>query len=169
MPWPKERRLEMVQPTGRAMLIQEPPVPQDPDSLDQDQTPTYNAYSADGEVTGEVVYVNYGMPADYEELDKPGVSVKGKIVLARYGGGWRGIKPKVAWEHGAIGCLIYSDPKDDGFYQGDVFPTGPYRPEYGVQRGSVMDMPVHTGDPLTPGWGAEPGGKKLPTPRRRPS
>ncbi len=161
MPWPKERRLEMVQPTGRAMLIQEPPVPQDPDSLDQDQTPTYNAYSADGEVTGEVVYVNYGMPADYEELEKAGVSVKGKIVLARYGGGWRGIKPKVAWEHGAIGCLIYSDPKDDGFYQGDVFPVGPYRPEYGVQRGSVMDMPVHTGDPLTPGWGAERGGKKL--------
>ena len=162
MPWPRERRLEMVQPTGRAMLIQEPPVPQDPDSLDEDQTPTYNAYSADGEVTGEVVYVNFGMPADYEELDKAGVSVKGKIVLARYGGGWRGIKPKVAWEHGAVGCLIYSDPKDDGFYQGDVFPVGPYRPEYGVQRGSVMDMPVHTGDPLTPGWGAEPGGKKLP-------
>ena len=153
MPWPKERRLEMVQPTGRAMLIQEPPVPQDPDSLDEDQTPTYNAYSADGEVTGEVVYVNYGMPADYEELEKAGVSVKGKIVLARYGGGWRGIKPKVAYEHGAIGCLIYSDPKDDGFYQGDVFPIGPYRPEYGVQRGSVMDMPMHTGDPLTPGLG----------------
>jgi N-acetylated-alpha-linked acidic dipeptidase len=161
MPWPTERRLEMVQPTGRAMLIQEPPVPQDPDSLDADQTPTYNAYSADGEVTGEVVYVNYGMPADYLELEKAGVSVKGKIVLARYGGGWRGIKPKVAWEHGAVGCLIYSDPKDDGFYQGDVFPLGPYRPEFGVQRGSVMDMPVHTGDPLTPGWGAERGGRKL--------
>ena len=161
MPWPTERRLEMVQPTGRAMLIQEPPVPQDPDSLDADQTPTYNAYSGDGEVTGEVVYVNYGMPADYDELAKAGVSVKGKIVLARYGGGWRGIKPKVAYEHGAIGCLIYSDPKDDGFYQGDVFPAGPYRPESGVQRGSVMDMPIHTGDPLTPGWGAERGGKKL--------
>ena len=111
MPWPRERRLEMVQPTGRAMFIQEPPVPQDPDSLDEDQTPTYNAYSADGEVTGEVVYVNFGMPADYEELEKAGVSVKGKIVLARYGGGWRGIKPKVAWEHGAVGCLIYSDPE----------------------------------------------------------
>ena len=161
MPWPTERRLEMVQPTGRAMLIQEPPVPQDPDSLDADQTPTYNAYSGDGEVTGEVVYVNYGMPADYEELAKAGVSVRGKVVLARYGGGWRGIKPKVAYEHGAIGCLIYSDPKDDGFYQGDVFPAGPYRPEFGVQRGSVMDMPIHTGDPLTPGWGAERGGKKL--------
>ena len=161
MPWPTERRLEMVQPTGRAMLIQEPPVPQDPDSLDADQTPTYNAYSGEGEVSGEVVYVNYGMPADYDELAKAGVSVKGRIVLARYGGGWRGIKPKVAYEHGAIGCLIYSDPKDDGFYQGDVFPAGPYRPEFGVQRGSVMDMPIHTGDPLTPGWGAERGGRKL--------
>ena len=161
MPWPIERRLEMVSPTGRAMQIQEPPVPQDPDSLDNDQTPAYNAYSADGDVTGEVVYVNYGMPADYLELDKLGLSVKGKIVLARYGAGWRGIKPKVAYEHGAIGCLIYSDPKDDGFFQGEVYPDGPYRPEFGVQRGSVMDMPVHTGDPLTPGWGSEPGGRKL--------
>ena len=161
MPWPTERRLEMVAPTGRALLIQEPPVPQDPDSTDQDQTPTYNAYSGDGDVTGEVVYVNYGMPADYVELEKLGVSVKGKIVLARYGGGWRGIKPKVAYEHGAIGCLIYSDPKDDGFFQGEIYPDGPYRPEFGVQRGSVMDMPVHTGDPLTPGWGSEAGGRKL--------
>ena len=162
MPWPTERRLEMVGPTGHAMVIQEPPVPQDPDSTDQDQTPTYNAYSGDGDVTGEVVYVNYGMPADYEELAKAGVSVKGRIVLARYGAGWRGIKPKVAYEHGAIGCLIYSDPRDDGFFQGEVYPDGPYRPEFGVQRGSVMDMPIHTGDPLSPGWGSTPGGKKLP-------
>ena len=162
MPWPVERRLEMVAPMGRAMLIQEPPVPGDPDSTDADQTPTFNAYSGDGDVTGEVVYVNYGVPADYEELEKLGVSVKGKIVLARYGGSWRGIKPKVAYEHGAIGCLIYSDPRDDGFFQGEVYPDGPYRPEFGVQRGSVMDMPIHTGDPLTPGWGSTPGGRKLP-------
>ncbi len=108
-----------------------------------------------------MVYVNYGVPADYEQLEKLGVSVTGKIVLARYGGSWRGIKPKVAYEHGAVGCLIYSDPKDDGFYQGEVYPAGPYRPEFGVQRGSVMDMPVHTGDPLTPGWGATAGGRKL--------
>jgi len=161
MPWPTERRLEMVGPTGRTFVIQEPPVPGDPDSTDNDQTPTFNAYSADGDVTGEVVYVNYGVPADYEQLEKIGVSVKGKIVLARYGGSWRGIKPKVAYEHGAIGCLIYSDPKDDGFFQGEVYPDGPYRPEFGVQRGSVMDMPVHTGDPLTPGWGATAGGRKL--------
>lgn len=162
MPWPIERRLELVAPAGRAMLIQEPPVTSDPDSVDDDQTPTFNAYSADGDVTGEVVYVNYGVPADYEQLEKLGVSVKGKIVLARYGGSWRGIKPKVAFEHGAVGCLIFSDPRDDGFFQGEVYPDGPYRPEFGVQRGSVMDMPIHTGDPLTPGWGAAAGGKKLP-------
>jgi N-acetylated-alpha-linked acidic dipeptidase len=162
MPWPIERRLEMVAPAGRTMLIQEPPVAVDLDSMDRDQTPTFNAYSGDGDVTGEVVYVNYGVPADYEQLEKLGVSVKGRIVLARYGGSWRGIKPKVAYEHGAIGCLIFSDPKDDGFFQGDVYPDGPYRPEYGVQRGSVMDMPIHTGDPLTPGWGSSAGGKKLP-------
>ena len=149
MPWPTERRLEMVGPAGRTFVIQEPPVPGDPDSTDNDQTPTFNAYSADGDVTGEVVYVNYGVPADYEQLEKLGVSVKGKIVLARYGGSWRGIKPKVAFEHGAIGCLIYSDPKDDGFFQGEVCPDGPYRPEFGVQRGSVMDMPVHTDDPIS--------------------
>lgn len=161
MPWPTERRLEIVAPVGRSLLIQEPPVASDPDSTDADQTPLFNAYSADGDVTAEVVYVNYGIPADYEQLEKLGVSVKGKIVLARYGGSWRGIKPKVAWEHGAIGCLIYSDPRDDGYFQGDVYPDGPYRPEFGAQRGSVMDMPVHPGDPLTPGVGAEPGAQAL--------
>ena len=113
-------------------------------------------------MTGEVVYVNYGMPADYDKLKELGVDVKGKIVIARYGAGWRGIKPKVAHEHGAIGCLIYSDPRDDGYYAGDVYPGGPYRPEFGAQRGSVMDMPIHAGDPLTPGWGSEPGGRKEP-------
>jgi N-acetylated-alpha-linked acidic dipeptidase len=161
MPWPTERSLEMVAPTRVTLAIQEPQLPEDPDSGDADHTPTFNAYSADGDVTGEVVYVNYGMPADYEELDKQGISVKGKIVLARYGGGWRGIKPKVAHERGAIGCLIYSDPRDDGYFQGDVYPAGPYRPEQGVQRGSVMDMPISPGDPLSPGWASEPGAKKL--------
>ena len=106
--------------------------------------PTYNAYSIDGDVTAPLVYVNYGLPADYEELDRLGVSVKGAIVIARYGGSWRGIKPKVAAEHGAIGCLIYSDPHDDGYFDGDVFPKGPMRPPDGVQRGSVMDMPVYS-------------------------
>jgi N-acetylated-alpha-linked acidic dipeptidase len=158
MPWPLETRVELVAPEKYELKIKEPVLPEDPDS--GDQTPLYNAYSGDGDVSGEVVYVNYGMPADFERLKEMKISVKGKIVLARYGAGWRGIKPKVAAENGAIGCLIYSDPRDDGFFQGDVYPGGPYRPEYGAQRGSVMDMPIHPGDPLTPGWGSEAGGRK---------
>jgi len=158
MPWPIETTVEVVGPEKYTLRVKEPVLAEDPDS--GDQTPLYNAYSGDGNVTGEVVYVNYGMPADYEKLKELGVDVKGKIVIARYGAGWRGIKPKVAYEHGAIGCLIYSDPRDDGYYAGDVYPGGPFRPEFGAQRGSVMDMPIHAGDPLTPGWGSEPGGKK---------
>ncbi len=158
MPWPIETSVEVVGPEKYTLKVKEPVLAEDPDS--GDQTPLYNAYSGDGNVTGEVVYVNYGMPADYDKLKELGVDVKGKIVIARYGAGWRGIKPKVAYEHGAIGCLIYSDPRDDGYYAGDVYPAGPYRPEFGAQRGSVMDMPIHAGDPLTPGWGSEPGGRK---------
>jgi N-acetylated-alpha-linked acidic dipeptidase len=158
MPWPIETTVELVGPEKYTLRVKEPVLKEDPDS--GDQTPLYNAYSADGNVTGEVVYVNYGMPADYERLKELKIDVKGKIVIARYGAGWRGIKPKVAFEHGAIGCLIYSDPRDDGYFQGDVYPAGPYRPELGAQRGSVMDMPIHAGDPLTPGWGSEAGGKK---------
>jgi N-acetylated-alpha-linked acidic dipeptidase len=127
-----------------------------------EQLPSYNAYSIDGDVTAPLVYVNYGVPDDYEALDRLGISVKGAIVLARYGGSWRGIKPKVAAEHGAIGCLIYSDPRDDGYYQGDTFPNGPFRPADGVQRGSVMDMPIYPGDPLTPGVGATKDARRLP-------
>ena len=118
--------------------------------------PPYNAYSGDGEITAPIVYVNYGVPADYDELAKQGIDVRGKIVIARYGGSWRGIKPKVAHEHGAVGCIIYSDPRDDGYFQGDVFPKGAYRPRDGVQRGSVMDMVLYPGDPLSPGWASEP-------------
>ena len=160
-PTPLERVVEMVAPTRFTAGLKEPILEDDPDSGDANQLPTYNAYSADGDVTGELVYVNYGIPADYEQLEKLGVSVKGKIVIARYGASWRGIKPKVAYEHGAIGCLIYSDPKDDGYYQGDVYPQGAYRPEQGVQRGSVMDMPIHPGDPLTPDIGATKNAKRL--------
>ncbi|HJQ24453.1 MAG TPA: transferrin receptor-like dimerization domain-containing protein [Blastocatellia bacterium] len=161
-PTPKERVLELVAPTTYTAKLKEPVVEEDPDSSDQGQLPTYNAYSTDGDVTGQLVYANYGLPADYDELQKLGVDVKGKIVITRYGASWRGIKPKVAYEHGAIGCLIYSDPRDDGYFQGDVYPQGPYRPEQGVQRGSVMDMPIHPGDPLTPGIGAVKGAKRLP-------
>jgi N-acetylated-alpha-linked acidic dipeptidase len=161
MPWPTERLVEMVAPTRATMAIAEPPLKEDPDTSDADSTPVFNAYSADGDATGEVVYVNYGMPADYDRLKEMKVDVKGKVVLARYGGGWRGIKPKVAYEHGAVACLIYSDPRDDGYFAGDVYPVGAYRPEQGVQRGSVMDMPIHPGDPLSPGWASEPGSRKL--------
>lgn len=160
-PTPTERVLEMTEPARFRAALKEPAIPEDPDSGDTNQLPTYNAYSIDGDVTGPLVYVNYGVPEDYDQLAKLGVDVKGKIVIARYGGSWRGIKPKVAAEHGAIGCLIYSDPRDDGYYQGDVFPKGPYRPEQGAQRGSVMDMPIHPGDPLTPGWGAVKGAKRI--------
>jgi N-acetylated-alpha-linked acidic dipeptidase len=161
MPWPTERLVEQTAPTRFTLSLREPTIPEDPDAGDADSTPTFNAYSADGDVTGEVVYVNYGMPADYDRLKELGISVKGRIVLARYGAGWRGIKPKVAFENGAMGCLIYSDPRDDGYFAGDVYPGGPYRPETGVQRGSVMDMPIHPGDPLSPGWASEPGAKRL--------
>ena len=161
MPTPRERRLELLEPEYYFAELKEPAIPEDKDSSDIGQLPTYNAYSADGDVTGQIVYVNYGMPADYEVLEELGGDVEGKIVLARYLGGWRGIKPKVAAEHGAIGCIIYSDPKDDGYYGDDVYPLGQNRPEDGVQRGSTMDMPIHPGDPLSPGWGSEPGGRKL--------
>jgi len=161
-PTPKERVVELVAPTRFVAKLQEPPVPGDPTSSQQaEQLPTYNAYSADGDVTAALVYVNYGVPADYERLERMGVSVKGAIVIARYFGSWRGIKPKVAAEHGAVGCIIYSDPRDDGYSQGDVYPQGPWRPKDGVQRGSVMDMPVHPGDPLTPGVGATRDAKRL--------
>ena len=162
-PTPKERALELVEPTRFVAKIQEPTVAGDPTSGQHDeQLPTYNAYSIDGDVTAPVVYVNYGIPADYDVLDRLGVSVKGAIVIARYGQSWRGIKPKVAAEHGAVGCLIYSDPRDDGNQAGDIFPKGPMRPPDGVQRGSVMDMPVYPGDPLTPGIGATKDAKRLP-------
>ncbi len=154
-PTPKERVLEMVAPTRFVAKLREPAVPGDASSAQQaEQLPTYNAYSIDGDVTAPLVYVNYGVPADYERLDRMGISVRGAIVIAKYGGSWRGIKPKVAAEHGAVGCIIYSDPQDDGYGPGDVYPKGPYRPADGVQRGSVMDMPLYPGDPLTPGVGA---------------
>jgi N-acetylated-alpha-linked acidic dipeptidase len=105
--------------------------------------------------------VNYGAPDDYKELERLGISVQGAVVIARYGQTWRGIKPKIAGEHGAVGCIIYSDPRDDGYGQGETFPAGPFRPADGVQRGSVMDMPVYPGDPLTPGVGATKDAKRL--------
>src|SRR3989454_6923737 len=162
-PTPKERLVELVAGGPKFVAkLQEPALAQDPTSSQQaEQLPTYNAYSIDGDVTAQLVYVNYGTPEDYEQLDRMGVSVKGKIVIARYFHSWRGIKPKVAAEHGAVGCLIYSDPHEDGFVQGETYPAGAYRPPDGVQRGSVADMPFYPGDPLTPGVGATKDAKRL--------
>ena len=161
-PTPRTRVLEMLEPTRYQALLSEPALKEDATSGQAaEQLPVYNAYSIDGDVTAPLVYVNYGVPRDYEELARHGVDVKGAIVIARYGGSWRGIKPKVAAEHGAVGCLIYSDPHDDGYFQGDVYPKGPFRNDRGAQRGSVADMPLFPGDPLTPGVGATPDAKRL--------
>lgn len=162
-PTPKTRILEMTVPERFTARLSEPPVEGDASSAQvAESLPSYNAYSIDGDVAGDVVYVNYGVPADYEELERRGISVKGKIAIARYGGSWRGIKPKVAAEKGAIACLIYSDPRDDGYFNGDTYPAGAYRSEHGVQRGSVADIPVATGDPSTPFVGSTKDVKRVP-------
>ncbi len=154
-PTPKVRLLELTGPTKYKAVLSEPGIKEDATSGQaSEQLPVYNAWSADGDVTGDLVFVNYGVPADYEQLERMGIDVKGKIVIAKYGGSWRGIKPKVAQEHGAVACIIYSDPMQDGYFQGDVYPKGPFHNPNGAQRGSVLDMPVHPGDPLTQGVGA---------------
>jgi N-acetylated-alpha-linked acidic dipeptidase len=161
-PTPREVAVELVAPTRFVARLTEPPIAGDAtSSKTKQELPAYNVYGADGDVTAELVYVNQGMPDDYQELEREGVSVKGRIVLTRYGGGWRGLKPKLAFEHGAVGCLIYSDPRDDGYGAGDTYPKGGYRPRDGVQRGSVQDMVLYSGDPLTPGVGATADAKRL--------
>ncbi len=163
-PTPISTTLELVTPEHVVLGGQEPPVAEDPSTTPAmlaKALPPYVAYQGDGDVTAPVIYVDYGMPYDYDALEERGISVKGKIVLARYGGGWRGLKPKLAQEHGAVGCLIYSDPGDDGYAGGDPFPKGGARPAAGVQRGSVADMTAFPGDPLTPGVGATTNAKRL--------
>ena len=162
LPRPITRQITLLAPEHYQARLEEPPLPDDPDTRKPGILPPYNAYAVDGDVTGDVVYVNYGVPADYQVLDSLGISVKGKIVIARYGGSWRGIKPKVAAEHGALACIIYSDPAEDGYAQGDPLPTGKWRPEWGVQRGSVMDMPLYPGDPQTPDRASKPGVERIP-------
>jgi len=161
-PTPRQEVLELVAPTRFLAKLREPKIAGDstPRNI-KDELPPYNVYGADGDVTAELIYVNQGMPDDYKELERRSVSVKGRIVIARYGGGWRGLKPKLAYEHGAVGCLIYSDPRDDGYGAGDIYPRGGYRPRDSVQRGSVQDLTLYSGDPLTPGAGATPGTKRL--------
>jgi N-acetylated-alpha-linked acidic dipeptidase len=162
-PTPKLRLLELLGPEPFTAKLEEPPIGVDPTSSQTSEgLAPYNAYSRDGDVTAPLVYVNYGRPEDYEVLDRMGVSVKGAIVIARYGMVWRGIKPKVAAEHGAVGCILYSDPHEDGYYDGDPYPKGPMRPPDGVQRGSVMDISLYPGDPQTPDAGAVPGAKLVP-------
>lgn len=160
-PTPKTRLLELTAPGHYTAQLKEPAFAEDATSGQDGQLPTYNAWGADGDVTGGLVFVNYGLPDDYEQLAKLGIDVKGKIVIAKYGHSWRGIKPTVAYEHGAIGCLIYSDPEDDGYHQGDVYPKGPFKNDQTVQRGSVMDMVIYPGDPLTPNVGATANAKRL--------
>jgi N-acetylated-alpha-linked acidic dipeptidase len=160
-PTPKAEKLELLGPSPYVANLTEPAIPGDTSEQQAGGLPAWNAYGGDGDVTAPMVYVNYGMPADYEALQRLGVSVKGKIVIARYGAGWRGLKPKLAWEHGAVGCIIYSDPADDGYATAEPYPKGAARPEAGLQRGSVLDVPVETGDPLTPGYGAVEGAPRL--------
>ncbi|NIJ06554.1 N-acetylated-alpha-linked acidic dipeptidase [Sphingomonas vulcanisoli] len=161
-PTPISTTVEMIAPVPIKLGGQEPAVPQDPSTADLSQAlPPYVAYQGDGDVTAPLVYVNFGMPEDYKALARLGIDVKGKIAIARYGGGWRGLKPKLAQDHGAIGCIIYSDPADDGYGRGDVYPKGGWRNENGVQRGSVQDMVLYPGDPLTPGVGATDKAKRL--------
>ncbi|HWU75158.1 MAG TPA: transferrin receptor-like dimerization domain-containing protein [Rhodanobacter sp.] len=160
-PTPKKVALELLGPHPFTAMLHEPPVAGDATSGLPGALPPYNVYGGDGDVSADLVYVNHGMPDDYKELARRGIDVRGKIVITRYGGGWRGLKPKLAQEHGAIGCLIYSDPHDDGYAAGDTYPKGGWRPAEGVQRGSVADMQQYPGDPLTPGYGSTSGAKRL--------
>ena len=161
-PTPISQTLELVGPTSYRARLHEPPIAGDRTSNQtMNVLPPYVAYQGDGDVTAELVYVNYGMPADYEQLARQGVDVRGKVVIARYGQGWRGLKPKLAQEHGAVGCIIYSDPADDGYATGDAYPKGGTRPPFSVQRGSVQDMTTYPGDPLTPDVGATKDAKRL--------
>src|SRR5665213_3915149 len=153
-PTPISETLELVAPKPFKAMLQEPPIPGDSSATAKEYAlPSYVAYQGDGDVKAGLVYVNYGMQDDYKMLERMGVSVKGKIVIARYGAGWRGLKPLLAQQHGAVGCIIYSDPADDGYATDAVYPNGPARPAHGFQRGSVADMPIYPGDPLTPGIG----------------
>ncbi|MGZ6016372.1 MAG: transferrin receptor-like dimerization domain-containing protein [Phenylobacterium sp.] len=162
-PTPISEALELVGGRGAPFkaTLTEPPIPGDQPTYTKDALPAYVAFQGDGDVTAPLVYANYGMPEDYLALERMGISVKGKIVITRYGGGWRGLKPLLAQMHGAAGALIYSDPKDDGYATDDVYPKGPARPPRGFQRGSVADMPLYPGDPLTPGVGSTKDAKRI--------
>lgn len=162
LPYPKAPSIvELIAPQRETLRVREAEIPEDPSSSNPRIIPLFNGYSASGDVTASLVYVNYGLPSDYDALAKLGVNLKGKIALARYGNSFRGVKAKVAEEHGAVGLLIYSDPADDGYVQGDVYPEGPWRPSTSAQRGSVQYLFEYPGDPLTPGKPSIPGVPRL--------
>jgi len=161
-PTPVSEAVELLSKKKFVATLQEKPIPGDTSATAKDKPlPAYLEYQGDGDVTAPLVYVNYGMQDDYKALERMGVSVEGKIVIARYGAGWRGLKPRLAADHGAVGCIIYSDPADDGYGHDATYPVGPERPPQGIQRGSVVDMTLYAGDPLTPGIGAVKGAKRL--------
>src|SRR5260370_9467769 len=153
--------VELISPRRERLTVREAAIKEDPSSSNPKITPLFNGYSPSGDVTAPLVYANYGLPPDYEALEKAGVDVKGKIVIVRYGNSFRGVKAKVAQDHGAVGCIIYSDPADDGYAQGDVYPKGPWRPVASGQRGSVQFLFQYPGDPLTPGEPAIPGTPRI--------
>lgn len=159
MPHPVTTRVWRIAPDPLELNLQEGPVAEDTTSVSFPQVLPFNGYGAAGDVRGEVVYVNYGLIEDYAQLDSMGVSVKGKIAIARYGRSFRGIKAREAEKHGAVGLLIYSDPADDGYVRGDVYPVGPMRPSHGIQRGSVMNA---DGDPSTPGYPSHENARRIP-------
>ena len=159
MPHPISTRVWRISPDPIELKLSEGPIAEDTTSTAFPQVLAFNGYGASGDVRGDVVYVNYGLIEDYAQLDSMGVSVKGKIAIARYGRSYRGIKAREAEKHGAIGLLIYSDPADDGYVRGDVYPAGPMRPPQGIQRGSVMNP---NGDPSTPGYPSTVGAKRIP-------
>ena len=162
LPYPLEVHVELVSPTQHLAVSKESGWEWDKDSYETDIVPGYNAYSPDGDVTAELVYVNRGLPEDYEVLNALGVSVEGKICIARYGGSYRGVKAKVAGDNGAVALILYSDPKDDGYVRGDVYPRGPWRSADAIQRGTVKYIFQHASDPLTPGWAATKDAERIP-------
>jgi N-acetylated-alpha-linked acidic dipeptidase len=158
---PRQVSLKLTSPVVEELKLREDPYDVDKDSTQEGMFPAFHGYGASGEAEGQVVYVNYGSPADFEALERMGVSVNGKIALVRYGGAFRGLKVKEAQDRGAVGVLIYSDPRDDGYGGGDVYPDGPMRPPSAIQRGSVLFLSHMPGDPSTPGWPSTAGAKRL--------
>jgi N-acetylated-alpha-linked acidic dipeptidase len=161
LPFPEEVSVTLVSPAPVYEVVgREEPWEWDKDSFG-DVIAGYNAYAPDGDVTAQLVYVNRGLPEDYDALDEMGISVAGKVCIARYGESYRGVKAHVAGERGAAALLLYSDPADDGYVEGDVYPRGPQRSADAIQRGTVKYIFVHASDPLTPGWPSTPNAERL--------